>query len=208
MRYPQNELIEKLFRAVGMMNRSRGRGRGMDPMRGQGRVLTLLRLHPEISQKELSYLLDMRPQSLSELLAKLEKRGYITRTPSLEDKRAAIISLTDAGRETEQAAQSDRSDPVFDCLSEEEQAKLSEYLDKLISALEELEEERGQEAYHGKEDYRGGHEHGSGRLGGQGGNPGYGREGPGEGRGRGRGGPPHCGDRKDHSHRRENRGRE
>ena len=44
-----------------------------DSRRGQGRVLAILKMQPEISQKELLYLLDMRPQSLGELLSKLEK---------------------------------------------------------------------------------------------------------------------------------------
>ena len=39
-----------------------------DPRKGQGRVLAVLKLQPEISQKDLLYLLDMRPQSLGELL--------------------------------------------------------------------------------------------------------------------------------------------
>ena len=37
-----------------------------DPRRGQGRVLAILKLQPEISQKDLSYLLDMRAQSLGD----------------------------------------------------------------------------------------------------------------------------------------------
>ena len=58
----------------------------------------MLKLKPEISQKELSDLLDMRPQSLGELLGKLERNGYITRTPSERDQRVLIIRLTDAGK--------------------------------------------------------------------------------------------------------------
>ena len=46
-----------------------------DPLRGQGRVLALLKAKPETTQRELSYLLDMRQQSLSELLSKLEEKG-------------------------------------------------------------------------------------------------------------------------------------
>ena len=46
-----------------------------DPLRGQGRVLALLSAKPETTQRELSFLLDMRQQSLSELLSKLEEKG-------------------------------------------------------------------------------------------------------------------------------------
>src|SRR5471030_1811846 len=71
-----------------------------DPTRGQGRVLTILKMQPEISQKDLSYLLDMRPQSLGEILSKFEKSGYITRTPSETDRRVMNIKLTKNGIET------------------------------------------------------------------------------------------------------------
>jgi DNA-binding MarR family transcriptional regulator len=46
-----------------------------NPHRGQGRVLAALKIKPEISQKELTYLLNMSRQSLAELLSKLEKNG-------------------------------------------------------------------------------------------------------------------------------------
>lgn len=211
MRYPQNELMEKLFRTVGLMNRTRGRGRGMDPMRGQGRVLALLRLHPETGQKELAYLLDMRPQSLSELITKLERRGYVKRTQSQDDKRSVIITITEEGFKAEQPDGLE-SDPVFDCLSEDEQAKLSEYLDKLIARLEALEEEHGKGERFGREGLE---PDGSGRggRGGWGPEPGFG---PGPGRGHrerrdmrgggrecGREGPRHHGDCRGHMHRRE-----
>jgi DNA-binding MarR family transcriptional regulator len=104
-----------------------------NPYRGQGRVFKLLKLKPEITQKELSELLDMRPQSLGDLLKKLEQNGYITRTPSEEDKRVMIIRLTEKGRSAE--IQDDKQlgvETLFDCLSEEEQVQLSEYLKRII----------------------------------------------------------------------------
>ena len=108
-----------------------------NPYYGQGRVLKLLKLQPGITQKDLSYLLGMRPQSLGELLAKLERNGYITRTPSESDKRVMDIRLTEKGIE---AANQDEPqlgfDALFNCLSEEEQSNLSEYLDRIIGEIE------------------------------------------------------------------------
>lgn len=116
-----------------------------DPRRGQGRILAILKMQPEISQKELSYLLDMRPQSLGEFLSKLEKNGYITRTPAENDRRVMDIKLTEEGRKaSEQEFSHDR---LFECLSEEERAAMSGYLSRIIEALEaELSEEQP-EAY-------------------------------------------------------------
>ena len=44
------------------------------PYKGQGRILAILKLKPEISHKELSYLLGISTQSMSELLRKLESK--------------------------------------------------------------------------------------------------------------------------------------
>lgn len=112
-----------------------------DPRRGQGRVMAILKMKPEISQKELSFLLDMTPQSLGEFLTKLEKSGYITRTPSEADRRVMIVKLTKAGSDASE--QEFSFDKLFECLSEEEQQNLSSYLARIIETIEaELGDER------------------------------------------------------------------
>lgn len=111
-----------------------------DPHRGQGRVLAILKLQPEISQKELSYLLDMRNQSLGELLGKLEKTGAITREPSEEDRRSMNIKLTEYGSKLigQNGRRPDDISKVFDCLSTEDKLKLLEILNHLSEELETL----------------------------------------------------------------------
>ncbi|MBP8639684.1 MAG: MarR family transcriptional regulator [Oscillospiraceae bacterium] len=111
-----------------------------DPHRGQGRVLSILNLQPEITQKELSYLLDMRNQSLGELLGKLEKSGAIIREPSQDDRRGMSIKLTAAGAELIKQGGKKPNDvsSIFDCLCADDQAKLHEILDCLSTELEKL----------------------------------------------------------------------
>jgi len=113
-----------------------------DPCRGQSRVLTLLRRHPVISQKELSELLEIRTQSLGELLIKLERNGYIRRIASDTDRRIKNIVLTAEGAEA--ADRLDKSQLArvrfLSCLSTAEQIQLSGLLDRLI---DELKEENG-----------------------------------------------------------------
>lgn len=108
-----------------------------NPERGQGRVLSLLKLKPEITQKELAFLLDMRKQSLGELLSKLEKKGLITRTQSESDKRVLVVKLTDAGTQAADKIEDKQTDKdqIFGCLSEEEQKNLSDYLSKIIDEM-------------------------------------------------------------------------
>ena len=80
-------------------------------------------------------MLDIRHQSLNELLNKLEKRGYFTREPSGEDRRAMVIRLTEKGKQ-EPYVDMD-FDGLFSCLNEEEQQTFGEYLDRVIAALED-----------------------------------------------------------------------
>ncbi|MDR3305406.1 MAG: MarR family transcriptional regulator [Clostridiales Family XIII bacterium] len=105
--------------------------------------MAILKMQPEIGQKELGYLLDMSKQSLAELLGKLEKSGYITRTQSEQDRRAYIVTLTDKGRkDLSDPAENDEADDGrgigsgFDCLNDEEQKTFSEYLGRITAELE------------------------------------------------------------------------
>lgn len=110
-----------------------------DPHRGQGRVLRLLKMQQEISQKDLSYLLDIRPQSLGELLGKLERSELIIKTPSEEDRRIMMITLTEAGKAAAEQVTEQKldMDNLFSCLSQEEQESLSVLLSRLCDHLSE-----------------------------------------------------------------------
>jgi len=134
------ELYEKLSRLQWLLHRQHLRnhteyGPMGDTTRGQGRVLAVLKMKPEISTKDLSYLLDIRQQSLNELLNKLERADYILRTPSEADRRVMMIQLTEKGKNEPHI---DRDfGGIFGCLNDEEQTAFSEYLDRIIAALEE-----------------------------------------------------------------------
>lgn len=115
-----------------------------DPTRGQGRVLALLKAKPETTQRELSYLLDMRQQSLSELLAKLEEKSFVEREKSTEDGRVTVVRLTDAGRAAAPSPdQMQARADALDCLTEEEQSQLEALTDKVCTSLEHKLEEMG-----------------------------------------------------------------
>lgn len=148
-------IIERLSRIDALTKRyqgqrSRGGRRGgrrnmANPHRGQGRVLTLLRLQPEITQKDLGYLLDMRTQSLGELLSKLEKVGYITKEPSEIDRRSMVVKLTPEGAKAAEnlVDSEDEWSVVFGNFTEEESDQLITLLNKLIGSLERATEAEG-----------------------------------------------------------------
>lgn len=123
----------------------------MDPMHGQGRVIAALSMKDGISTKELSYVMDIAPPTLNEMLAKLVKAGYVERKASEEDKRIILNYVTPAGREMNAQHVAEDDIPFLDCLSEAEQVNLSDYLDRIIARLEEALSERQGASQEGEE---------------------------------------------------------
>jgi DNA-binding MarR family transcriptional regulator len=105
-----------------------------DPSRGQGRLLAMLKLQDGIATKDLAYMLGIRPASLNELVAKLEKSGHVTRQQSDTDGRVWLVKLTDQGRAEPTTV---GTEEAFASLSQEDQSKLRSYLVTVIANLEE-----------------------------------------------------------------------
>lgn len=134
-----SDLYEKLSTLQWLMKRHQmfcqaESGPFADTSRGQGRILAMLKIQPEIATKELAYLLGIRQQSLNELLNKLEKNGYVERKPSENDKRVMIVHLTEKGKQLQQPETDYQS--IFNCLLPEELQQLSQYLDRIIEAFQ------------------------------------------------------------------------
>ena len=104
-----------------------------DPTRGQGRILAMLKIQPEIATKDLAYLLGIRQQSLNELLNKLEKNSYVERRPSEKDRRVMVVHLTEKGKEAQEPETNYQE--FLGCLSPEELQQFGEYLDRIIAAF-------------------------------------------------------------------------
>ena len=115
-------------------------GHNMDAKGGQGRVLSLLKEEGETTQRELTEKLGIQPGSASEIIGKLEKGGFLIRTPSLTDRRTADISLTAEGaaRAEEHLVRTQaRREAMFSALTDEEKTRLLELLEKLYADWEE-----------------------------------------------------------------------
>ena len=104
-----------------------------DSTRGQGRILAMLKIQPEIATKDLAYLLGIRQQSLNELLNKLEKNSYVERRPSEKDRRVMVVHLTEKGKAAKEPETNYQE--FLGCLSPEELQQFSEYLDRIIAAF-------------------------------------------------------------------------
>jgi DNA-binding MarR family transcriptional regulator len=65
----------------------------------QGAVLGRLDREGPRTVSELAVAERMRPQSMAQTVAELEADGRVTRRPDPDDRRRALVELTDAGRE-------------------------------------------------------------------------------------------------------------
>lgn len=124
-----NEKLMISFRGVGRAMRS-----GFEANVGQKRILMMLAEQGELTQRELTERLGVRPGSASEILAKLENAGLIARTQNEEDRRTVNVSLTEAGSALAAESAEKRSglsEEMFSCLSDGEKETLLSLLEKL-----------------------------------------------------------------------------
>ena len=93
-----------------------------------------------LTMTDLAALSDMSPSRLSHVVARLERRGWVVRSPSEPDRRTNIASLTDDGRAFIQEAAPGHvtrtRELVFDPLTKEEVESLGTILNKILTALD------------------------------------------------------------------------
>ena len=101
---------------------------------GRVRLMNMLKENGELSQKEIAEKLDIRPQSLSELLVKMESDGLISRRQDKDDMRVIVVALTEKGEEqlvVLRQANREHAEKLFSPLTEEEKDALIAILKKL-----------------------------------------------------------------------------
>lgn len=124
-----NEKLISNLRGLGHTIRFLYEGRG-----SQKRILIILLEVGSITQRALTARLGIQPGSASEVLAKLEGAGLITKTISSTDRRTAKICLTNKGELLAREAAGQRKrrhEEMFSCLSEAEKKSLLALTQKL-----------------------------------------------------------------------------
>ncbi len=134
------QLMECIFRLFALLRRgpklpagepgSRAGGRPS----AQNRILLMLNESDGISQRDMTTLLQLRPQSVSETLSKLEAGGLVERRQNSRDKRVFNIFMTEEGKLRAQELVIDRPDYAsmfLAALNTEEKGQLLELLMKL-----------------------------------------------------------------------------
>lgn len=133
-------LLKMMIRAYAYMRRNRDEVSNDNELmtlktKGYSSILDLIAENDSLTQRQIAELSQMRQQSASEALASLEKRGYITRTPSPTDKRISLIHITEEGKtaRTELKEQREKmAASYFGCLSKQEKESLYAILVKLV----------------------------------------------------------------------------
>lgn len=124
-------LQELLIRCGYIAERKSGR------QRGQNRILSILLENPKMGQRALQEQLGIEPGSMSEILAKLEEKGFLVKEKDESDRRRMIIRLTEAGKAAAEAERSESGKPlaeeIFSSLTADEQEELKEMLRKLLT---------------------------------------------------------------------------
>lgn len=106
--------------------------------RGQGKILKILSVSGPMTQKQLQEKLEIQAGSMSEIAAKLEGKGLITRTRDEEDKRRILLEITEEGRADVDRFTRRRKQEreMFNVLTGEEQRQLGALLDRLLENWE------------------------------------------------------------------------
>lgn len=112
--------------------------------RGQGRIVATIFHHPGSSQREIAKLARIKPGSLTEVLERLEKGGYVTRSRDPQDRRIIRVDLTERGKKFHQdlIARRDRfNQALLANVDEQERQQFVTVLAKMEEQLQILAQE-------------------------------------------------------------------
>jgi DNA-binding MarR family transcriptional regulator len=102
----------------------------------QGKVLKILYKNGNLLQKDLQDILDIQSGSMSEMISKLEKKGFVLRKRDNQDKRKVLIHLTDLGKEDVLKYRENRQNhliEVFNILDDNEKDDFIRLLSKILN---------------------------------------------------------------------------
>ena len=112
-------------------------------------LLMQLNYRGACGMSEISGRFDVTPAAASQLVDKPVQSGYIQREEDPNDRRAKLLNLTDKGREVIRQGIDERYrwvDELTEKLTEDERARISEALDIMTRAAQDLEADPVQQA--------------------------------------------------------------
>ena len=94
-------LMAKIRQVGGRISEKLLKKYGIEINSAQGRIMFVLWRQDGISINELAKKTQLKKSTMTSMLDRLEKMGYIRRCPSSEDRRKILIKRTDKDRATE-----------------------------------------------------------------------------------------------------------
>jgi DNA-binding MarR family transcriptional regulator len=107
------------------------------------RVLYQLTTTSAIRMGELSACVDVAPRTMTSTVEAMERDGLVRRRPDPSDRRATIVSITEAGRRSFHEGQRQQASAVadvFEALDPDQRRVLKDVLDSLLRAAASADE--------------------------------------------------------------------
>lgn len=132
--------LEELFRKCIKLyfHRKRDVLEGMGLFRGQTPIIYILWEKDGRTQKELSKEMEINPATISKMINRMEKSGFIEKKRDEEDKRTTRIYLTEKAKKTKSRLDKEIGDfnkEVFSGFSDKDNEVFSSYLIKILNNL-------------------------------------------------------------------------
>lgn len=116
----------------------------------QGRIFFALWQKDGISIRELAQKTSLEKSTLTSMLDRLEKNGFIQRVPSKDDRRKILIKLTEKDREMQAVYTQicgEKLELFYKGFTEKEIDKFEGYLSRILNNLESAEKAKSKEDY-------------------------------------------------------------
>ena len=134
---PESDIPARLAIVTGRLNR-RLRAASGGISHGLLSALAALNYHGAMRQAELSQLESISAPSTTRLISELERMGLVSRETDEHDRRAVLVSITEAGAQTVVRARLSRAMSIvemFEKLTPEEQATIAAAVGPLEKAV-------------------------------------------------------------------------
>lgn len=108
----------------------------------QGRIFFALWQRDGVPIRELARITSLEKSTLTSMLDRMEKNGFISRVPSKEDRRAIIIRMTGKTRKLKDVyltISKEKTDLFYKGFSSREIGSFESYLQRILDNLESFE---------------------------------------------------------------------
>lgn len=132
-------LIARIHYLSGRLLAQKLREKDIEINPAQGRIMYVLWQQDAIPIKKLAEATSLKKNTLSSMLKRLEKMGYITQTPDENDRRVTRISRSEKDRSWETAYQQvsrEMIESFYQDFDNKEIVQFEEYLQRILLNLE------------------------------------------------------------------------